>query len=204
GSLTVLLDRPFSVGDWVVVDGVEGVVEDVGFRSTRIRTFYDSVISLPNSRLITAHVDNYGARTYRRYTTKLNLLYSTSPDRLEAFCEGIRELGRVHPSTRKDSFQVWVNDMSEYSLQVLVYVFWKCPDWESELRERHRFLVDVHRLARSLEVEFAYPTSKVHLDREGPELGSPELTRESEESAHQQGRELVGALTAASLPESAD
>lgn len=201
GSLTVLMDRPFSVGDWVVVEGVEGVVEDVGFRSTRIRTFYDSVISLPNSRLITAHVDNYGARTYRRYTTKLNLLYSTAPDRLEAFCEGIRELVRVHPHTRKDSFQVWVNDMSDYSLQVLLYVFWKCADWESELRERHRFLVDVHRLARTLELEFAYPTSTVHLDRESPELGSSEFTRESEELAREQGRELVATLTAASLPE---
>jgi len=158
GSLTVILDRPFSVGDWVVVEGIEGVVEDVGFRSTRIRTFYDSLISLPNSRLITAHVDNYGVRKFRRYTTKLNLKFGLSAEQLESFCEGIRQLILSHRYTRKEAFQVWVNDLSEYSLQVLLYVFWKVPDWTTELQERHRLLVDIQHLAAQLEIEFAYPT----------------------------------------------
>lgn len=170
GSLTVILDRPFSVGDWVVVEGIEGVVEDVGFRSTRIRTFYDSVISLPNSRLITAHVDNYGARKFRRYMTRLNLKFGLSGQQLDGFCQGIRELILSHPLTRKEAFQVWVNDLSEYSIQVLLYVFWKVPDWTTELQERHRLLVDIQALAAESGIEFAYPT-QVWLGQPGLEEG---------------------------------
>lgn len=194
GSLTVLVDQPFSVGDWISVEGIEGVVEDVGFRSTRIRTFYDSVISLPNSRLITAHVDNFGARSYRRYSKKIPVAFDTPPEKVEAFCEGIRELIRRHPYTRKDSFQVWLNDFSEFSLQILLYVFFRCPDWNVELRERHRLILDIFRLARSLEVEIPYPASQVHLLRGKHGYPEDSFTFEVKEEMHQRARELGGEL----------
>ncbi|MCM8525646.1 MAG: mechanosensitive ion channel family protein, partial [Lentisphaeraceae bacterium] len=69
GSITVLLDKPFEVGDWVVINGVEGTVEQIGLRSSRIRTFYCSQVNVPNSTLIQATVDNYGRRNFRRIKT---------------------------------------------------------------------------------------------------------------------------------------
>src|SRR5213075_891075 len=66
GSLTILFDMPFALGDWVKIDKVEGVVEEINLRSTRIRTFEDSLITLPNSNLIKASVENFGARRFRR------------------------------------------------------------------------------------------------------------------------------------------
>ncbi len=165
GSVAVILDRPFSVGDWIVVGDVEGIVEELGFRSTRVRTFYNSLITLPNATLISAHVDNYGRRAYRRFKTNLALTYDTPPDRIEAFCEGIRELIRRHPNTRKDSFEVHLNTFGAHSLDVLVYMFFRTRDWSSELRERHRFMLDVLRLAERLEVRFAFPTQTVQLER---------------------------------------
>lgn len=162
GSFTVLVDRPFAVGDWVVIDGTEGTVEQIGFRSTRIRTFYDSQITLPNARLLTAVVDNYGRRTFRRWRTLLTLAYETPPDQVEAFCEGIRELVRTHPMTRKDYFHVYANGFAAAGVEVLIYVFHKVPDWGAELRERHRLLVDILRLARQLGISVAYPTQFVY------------------------------------------
>ena len=106
GSFTVLIDRPFEIGDWVITEDIEGTVEQVGFRSTRIRTFYNSLITLPNSRLTTAVVDNMGRRRYRRVKAVLGVQYSTTPDQLDAFCEGIRELIRRSSATRKDYFHV--------------------------------------------------------------------------------------------------
>ena len=88
GSFTVLIDRPFEIGDWVIAENIEGTVEQVGFRSTRIRTFYNSLITLPNSRLTTAVVDNMGRRRYRRIKTVIGLQYSTTPEQIDAFCEG--------------------------------------------------------------------------------------------------------------------
>ena len=173
GSITVLFDRPFSVGDWVVIEDTEGTVEELGFRSTRIRTFYNSVITLPNATLIDAAVDNYGSRTYRRWKTVLSLTWDTPPDKIEAFCEGARELIRRHPYTRKDYYHVYLNDFGASDLQVLLYMFFNTPDWSTELRERHRLGVDILRLAQALGVSFAFPTRTVLLKQDDAEPTSP-------------------------------
>ncbi len=163
GSVAVILDRPFDVGDWIVIDGTEGIVEQVGFRSTRVRTFYNSQVTVPNANLVRASVDNYGRRRYRRWSTHVGVQYDTSPDNLIAFAEGIRELIRVHPYTRKDYFQVRVHEFAGSSINILLYVFWEVPDWSTELRERERLMVDIVRLADKLGVSFAFPTQTVHL-----------------------------------------
>lgn len=163
GSVTVLFDRPFEVGDWIVTEGAEGTVETVGFRSTRVRTFYNSLVTLPNSQLTTAAVDNMGRRRYRRIKTTLGLQYDTTPDQLEAFCEGVRELIRRHPNTRKDYFHVYFNDFGPSSLDVMLYCFLQCPDWGSELQSRHRLLADIIRLAEKLGVQFAFPTRTLYM-----------------------------------------
>ena len=166
GSITVLFDKPFVVGDWIVTEGLEGTVEEVGFRSTRIRTFYNSLITLPNANLINASVDNYGRRQYRRWKTHIGVQYDTTPDQLVAFTEGIRELVRSHPYTRKDYFQVWCNEFGDSSLNILIYIFHEVPDWSTELRERERLFLDIVRLADKLGVQFAFPTQTVHLYKE--------------------------------------
>lgn len=166
GSLTVLLDRPFHIGDWVIIGDVEGSVEEVGFRSTRIRTFYNSLITLPNATLTTTTIDNMGARRFRRMKTMLGLTYDTPPEKIDAFCEGVRALVQLHPYMRKDYYQVYFNQYNAASLDILVYVFWETPDWNTELRERHRFLLDILRLAKQLDVEFAYPTQTLYVKQD--------------------------------------
>ncbi len=189
GSLTILMDRTFTIGDWIIVDDIEGTVEHLGFRSTRIRTFYNSLVTIPNSRFITAAVDNMGARRYRRYKQKFGLTYDTPPEKVEAFCEGLREIVRQHPYMRKDYFQIWFNDLGASALEILVYVFWETPDWTTELRERHRFLLDAMRLAHELGVEFAFPTQTIHLYQEEP--APPDGSSPSLEAARETARRIV-------------
>ncbi len=165
GSITVLFDRPFGIGDWIVIGDIDGTVERVGFRSTRVRTFYNSIITIPNSKMVNTHVDNYGARRFRRAKIMLSVVYSTPPETIEAFCEGIRELVRLHPYTRKDYYHVYFNKFGASSLDILLYIFFEVPDWATELRERHRFFLDILRLAKRLGVEFAFPTQTLWLDR---------------------------------------
>ncbi|MDC1175433.1 mechanosensitive ion channel family protein [Bacteriovoracaceae bacterium] len=167
GSLTVLLDRPFRIGDWVVIDGnIEGTVEEVGLRSCRIRTFYNSQITLPNGKLTNVHIDNYGVRKYRRYTTKLGIEYGTPAEKIDEFCEGIKEIILAHPHTRKDYFHVYFNGFGAYSLDILLYCFWEVPDWSVELQERHKLLMDILKLAKKQGVQFAFPTQTLHTYRE--------------------------------------
>lgn len=161
GTFTVLMDKPFQLGDLVLVNGIEGSVEDVGFRSTRVRTAEDSLITIPNSRFIAAHVENRGLRRYRRVRTTFGLTYDTPPEKIDAFCEGIRELVRRHPYTRKNDYHIWMNGFGASSLDLQLTVFFEVPDWPTECRERHRLFLDILRLAERSDVKFAFPTQTV-------------------------------------------
>jgi MscS family membrane protein len=168
GSVTILLDRPFQIGDWVTIGKADGTVESVGVRSTRIRTFYDSVISIPNSELINAQIDNYGARNYRRVTATVNIAYNTPPDKIDCFCEGIREIIRLHEYTRKDYFLIYLNEISTFSLGIMIYCFVKTPNWDLELYAKHLLFADIMRLAQEMKIEIAVPTNNVYLQNGTP------------------------------------
>ncbi|MHC4428751.1 MAG: mechanosensitive ion channel domain-containing protein, partial [Planctomycetota bacterium] len=199
GSVTVVADRPFQVGDWVQVGDTEGTVENLGFRSTRIRTFYNSLVTIPNGNLVRAVVDNFGRRKYRRWKTHIAITYDTPPDRIDAFCEGVRELIRLHPYTRKDYYQVWLHQFGDSSLDILVYMFHEAPDWTTELRERHRIITDIIRLANRLDVHFAFPTRTLHMVSEtadGRPPAPPQPKRDADERAMRQGRRAVHQMTA--------
>lgn len=187
GSVMLILDRPFEIGDWVNLEnGVEGTVIQVGFRSTRIKTFYDSEIAIPNSMLGNMHVDNYGRRKYRRFSTKIGIQYDTPTEKIEAFCEGIRKLILEQPDTRKEYFHVYLNELGNSSLNILVYIFWRVPTWSCELTHRHRFLVDILRLGKDMGIEFAFPTQTLHLYNEDRKETTP-----IDSDFHQQGQKIA-------------
>ena len=201
GALTVLTDRPFEVGDWIIMGSIEGTVVDVGFRSTRVRTFYDSLITFPNSMLITQSVDNLGRRQYRRFKTTLGVTYDTPPDRLEAFVEGIRELIRKHPYTRRDYYHVYFNGYGATSLDVLLYCFFTAPDWATELRERQRLLLDILRLSKQLGIEFAFPTRTLHMiEAQQPTHADPQPVRGAWAEGRDAAQKIIEEFTGSRKP----
>lgn len=197
GTFTVLLDNPFKLGDLIRVSDIEGSVEQVGFRSTRIRTGEDSLITVPNSRFIGSHVENFGARRQRRIKTLLSLTYETPPEKIVAFCEGVRELIRAHPLASREVYHVWLSNWGASSLDIEMICFISTTDFATFLRERHRLYVDVLRLAKELRVSFAYPTQTVWRGRE-EDLLHPDNPAGRDE-ALARGRELARAVTASSL-----
>ena len=171
GSVVIFLDRPFQIGDWIIIGEHEGVVEEVSVRSTRIRTFGNSLISIPNGNIASAAINNMGARVYRRFVTRINLHYTTPPALIELFVEGIRELVRQHPGTRKEAFEVHFETMDDNSLQVLVYVFFSVPSWTQELEGRQSLLLSILELAKQLDVNFAFPKQVINIHTAPPEAG---------------------------------
>ena len=166
GTFTVLLDGPFRIGDVVKIGGdIEGSVEEVGFRSTRIRTPEDSLITVPNSRFISSSVDCLGARRARRVKLDLGVTYDTPAPKIEAFCEGIRELIRAHPYSTNENYHVWMAGFGASSLDIEVVFFINALDYGTFTRERHRMFLDVLRLAQRLGVSFAFPTTTVWMGR---------------------------------------
>jgi MscS family membrane protein len=165
GSLMIFMDKPFQAGHWITAsDGIDGTVEQVGFRSTRIRTFANSVITVPNGKLSDASIDNHGLRAYRRFKTNIAVTYNTPPDVLDLFIKGLREIVKEHPNTRKDSFHIYMNDMGSHSLNILFYIFFITPSWGEELQYRHEVILSIIRLAHELGINFAFPTQTLHME----------------------------------------
>lgn len=171
GSILIFVDRPFQIGDWILAQGHEGVVEEVNMRSTRIRTFAGSVVSIPNGQLADSSIDNMGLRKFRRFVTRIGVTYDTPPDLLEVFVNGIRKLVENHPTTRKDAMEIHFNEMADFSLQILVYTFFEVPTWTDELAGRQRLLLGIMRLAETLGISFAFPTQTLHIEN-FPDKGS--------------------------------
>ena len=163
GSIMIFLDQPFQVGDWVVIDDVEGNIEDVGFRSTRIRTFYDSVVTIPNGKLSGINIDNMGRRKLRRMKAFYSLTYDTPSQKIKDFIEGIKQIVKSHPHTDKNNFHVVFKDYKDSSLDIMLYCFFQVSDWGVELTSQQDVHLEILGLAEKLNINFAFPTRTVSL-----------------------------------------
>jgi MscS family membrane protein len=169
GSIVIMFERPFRIGHWIKIGDNEGIVEEVGFRSTRIRTFYNSLISLPNNEIVNAIVDNLSRRRMRRQRFFVQIKYDTPREKLEKFVNDIKQLITNHPMTEKDDFHIRFNGFGKSGLDILLYFYLQVPDYHTELKERERILLQILDLAKTLGVEFAFPTRTLHVEstREG-------------------------------------
>lgn len=183
GSIMIFIDKPFQVGDWITSGDVDGTVEEVGFRSTRVRTFRNSVMYIPNGKIADATIDNHGLRQYRRFYTTLTVTYDTPPELIQAFVEGLRQIVDSHPHTRKDAYNIYFNNLSAYSQDIMFYIFFQVGTWPEELKCRHEILVQIVKLANALGVRFALPTQTLHMEN-FPEKKSLVPTYEKEKAVY--------------------
>jgi MscS family membrane protein len=158
GSLLIMIEKPFRVGHSVRVSGGEGTVEDVGFRSTRIRTPDNSLISIPNNNVVNATVENLSLRGMRRQRFLIQVTYDTPREKLEELMAGIKQLITDHPLTNRTNFNVRFNDFAEGSLNILVYFHIETTDYSAELAAREDILLRIMDLAKQLGIDFAFPT----------------------------------------------
>ncbi len=174
GSLALMVERPFRAGDLIRTGEIEGTVKEVGLRSTRVRTPEDAVVIVPNSTLAKASITNVDLRRYRRWRTLISLTYDTPPEKIEAFCAGVRDLIRGRQFLRQDEFHVYLQDFAPSSLDVLLIVFFEAPDYATELQARHTLALDIIGLAQQVGARFAFPTQTVHLASMTGERGEEE------------------------------
>ena len=165
GSIMLAMERPFDIGDWIIIGNKEGFVEKIGLRSTKIRSFEHSLLIIPNFTFITTEIDNMGARLYRRYKTTLDIKYSTPLEKLEEYVKGIDNIIKSKPFMSNKEYNVRINDLGEYSIKVLVYVFFVARSWKEELKYKEKFIVDIIKLAEEMNIEFAYPVQTLLIEK---------------------------------------
>tara|TARA_B100000965_G_scaffold406086_1_gene443090 strand:+ start:1651 stop:2748 length:1098 start_codon:yes stop_codon:yes gene_type:complete len=155
GALTVLLDRPFKVGDWVDVGNSQGEVVEINLRTTLIRTGIDTIITIPNANLVSTPVENYGKRRWRRWQTMVHFDINSDPDKVEAFRDDILQSIQENAATmNEDSSWCRVNDISATSVDVSINLYWDVQGGADERAEKEKFLLYVMQIARDHGLEF--------------------------------------------------
>ena len=165
GTVMIFIDKPFHIGDWIEGGGVVGTVEEVGFRSTRIRAADTSVYQIPNSKLSEIVIKNSGLLLFRRYNTNLGLRYDTPPELIEAFVKGVREIILAHPDTKKDSYNVEFIEFGDSSLNIMLNMYFKTLAWATMQESKHQIHIAIIKLAKALGVDFAFPSTTMMIEQ---------------------------------------
>ncbi len=165
GSIMILLDRPFKVGDWVRGANFEGVVEEVGFRSTRVRTFPKTLVTVPNKEMANLIIDNQQAMPIRRMDIAVGVTYSTSAKQMRDLLAGLKQILSDHPDVRDDGILVRFTEFGGSSLNLLVRGFTDAVGFVEHTRIREDVLLKIMDLVESLDLEFAFPSQSLYFGK---------------------------------------
>jgi len=169
GTVSIFADRPFKVGDWIIVgDKVDGNVEQIGFRSTKVRTWPKTLMSIPNKVLATEIVDNWSQMPKRRIKMTVGVTYSTTPDQMEELLRRIKEILKNDKGVDQDFFIVRFTEFGASSLDVFLYYFTKSIKWDEHLAVRERMNLNIMRTINELGLSIAFPTRSIHVESMPP------------------------------------
>jgi len=166
GSIMLLIDRPFLVGHWIKTDNLEGVVEEIGLRSTKIRTFSKTLINVPNNILANTVIDNQDARTKRRIKMRIGIEYSTSAEMMEKVKGRIESMLSKHKGVNQEYTLVKFDEFNESDLSIFIYYFSKSIKWEEYLDVRQSVNLEIMKILQELNVSFAFPTRTLHINKD--------------------------------------
>ena len=162
GSFTIFFDRPFTVGDVVKVGTVTGLVEKVGFRSTRIKTFDKSVVTVPNKKMIDAELDNLGLRPVRRVKFHIGLTYDTSTEQIKNIVSDIQEMINSHEKTNEEG-KVRFQEFGASSLDIMILYYVNSPKWEDLIDVKEDVNYKIMDIVKKHNSDFAFPSTSVYL-----------------------------------------
>ena len=164
GSIVVAIDQPFKIGETVKIGSNQGTVEDIGLRSTKIRLADRSLAIIPNKTVSSETIINLSRFTSRRVEQVLSLTYKTKPEHMEAIVREIRQLIERDPGVDPASVHVYFRDYSASSLDIWLNYLINDPDFAHHLGVRQRLNLAFMRAVEAHGLEFAFPTSVMHLD----------------------------------------
>lgn len=165
GSVMVFMDKPFSIGDYITTSEVEGTVEQVGFRSTKIRKVDTSVISVPNGNIANVTITNLGIRKFRLVELTINLMYNTSLEKLETYVAALRTMTSKYKAIQEGTSLIYVRYLSASSIDVYFRVYIEAKDIKEELILREQMIFDIMSNAKQVGVSFAFPSTSIYVEQ---------------------------------------
>jgi MscS family membrane protein len=162
GAIVVAVDQPFRVGEVVRIGASEGRVEDIGLRSTKIRTLSRTVISVPNKTVAAEAITNRSRFPHRQIDQTLGFTYDTTPEQLEAMAAELRALLRADPGVHPDVIVVSFANFGASALELQLTWFTADFDWVKHMEARDRINLKIMRAVAARGLAFAFPTTTVH------------------------------------------
>ena len=169
GGITIIAEKRFHPGEWIKVDGVvEGTVEDIGFRSTRVRRFDKAPVHVPNSSLSDAVITNFSRMTHRRIKWKIGVKYGTSVDQLKVIRDEIMQYilnNKAFSPPDETSTFVHVDSFNDSSIDFFIYCFTKTTNWGEWLAIKEAFALAIKEIVeKKAKTDFAFPSQSIYLE----------------------------------------
>lgn len=166
GGLVIFLDKPFIVGDWIQVDKYEGTVEDITFRSTRVRTFENSVVNIPNAVIANDSIINWSRMEKRRNKVNLCLELDTPLEKVQKVQQRIKEMLKQHDDVIDDTIIVRFDNITDNGINLLVCSYTNSVDYVSFLEEKEKINLKIMQILKEENVELAYDTKTIFVKKE--------------------------------------
>jgi MscS family membrane protein len=164
GTLTILFDKPFQVGERVIIDNYDGVVEDVGFRSTRIRTLTGHLVTIPNEKVVNSGLENVGKRPHIRWLTNITITYDTPPDKVEKAVSILKQILDNHEGLHPDfPPRVYFNGFNDWSLNIMVIAWYHPADYWAMQEWQQQTCLEILRKFNDEGIDFAFPSRTIYL-----------------------------------------
>jgi len=165
GSFAILADKSIRIGEWIKVENVEGVVEDIGMRTTKIRSFEKSLITVPNSIVANAPIENFSRRGVRRIKMHIGLVYGTSQEQIGKIVSEIKTMLQNHEGiSQKETMLVNFDNFGDSSLDIFIYTFTATANWERYLAIREDINLKIMEIVEKNGSEFAFPSRSIYVE----------------------------------------
>ena len=165
GGLVIISDKPFAVGDWIQTASIEGTVEDISFRSTRIRTFDDALLVVPNSTLSSASITNWSKMNKRKVKFNIGLTYNTAPSQVKNIIADIETFLNSHKDIISDTSIVKLDEFGASSLNIMVMFFTSQTSLAELKRVREEINYEILDVVHRHESSFAFPSTSVYMEK---------------------------------------
>lgn len=165
GSLVIFADKPFELGERIVVGGHDGTIEEVGFRSTRIRTLDGHLVTVPNGELANMMIQNIGKRPYIKRVMNVTITYNTPPEKVQEALDILRDLLKDHEGMKEDfPPRVYFSGFNDCSLNMLVIYWYHPPAYWDFLAHAEKLNMEILRRYNAAGIEFAFPTQTLYVE----------------------------------------
>ena len=162
-GIVMIFDKPFIVGDWIETPSIEGIVEDITFRSTRIRTFKDSIVTVPNSTISNDMLTNWSKMEKRRINFELIATFDTPLKNICNAINKIKEMLENQPNVHKEPIYVNFSDISDNGQNILIYFYIDRTDYSSYLAIKENVNYKIMQILKQEKVELAYNTQTIYI-----------------------------------------